>query len=43
LREAHAFGRDAVDIGCREIAAPVARHVGIAEIVGEDEKNIRSR
>jgi hypothetical protein len=42
LREAHALGGDAVDIGRREIAAPIAGEIGIAEIVGENEKNVRS-
>ncbi len=41
LREAHALGGDAVDIGRREIAAAIAGDIGIAEIVGENEQNVR--
>src|SRR5262252_8414986 len=43
LRETHAFGSEMVDVWRREIPAPVARHVGIAKIVGEDEHNVRLR
>jgi hypothetical protein len=42
LREAHSLGGDAVDIGRREIAAAIAGDIGIAEIIGENEKNVRS-
>src|SRR5262249_38347241 len=40
LQETQAFGRKAVDIGGAEITPPVAGHVGIAEIVGEDEQDV---
>jgi hypothetical protein len=42
LREAHSLGGDAIDVGRREIATAIAGHVGIAEVVGENEQNIRS-
>jgi hypothetical protein len=42
LGEAHALGGDAIDIGRGEIAAAVAGNIGIAEIVGENEQNVRS-
>jgi hypothetical protein len=41
LCEAHALGGDAIDIGRGEIAATVAGNIGIAEIVGENEQNVR--
>jgi len=40
LQETQAVGRKAVDIGGAEITPPVAGHVGIAEIVGEDEQDV---
>ncbi len=42
LREANALGSDAIDIGRGEIAAAVARDIGVAEIVGENEENVQS-
>ena len=42
LRKAHALGGDAVDIGRREVAAAIAGDIGIAEVVGENEQNVRS-
>ena len=42
LREAHTLGGDAIDVGRREIAAAVAGDIGIAEVVGENEQNVRS-
>ncbi len=42
LREAHSLGGDAIDIGRCEVAAAIAGNIGIAEIVGENEKNVRS-
>ncbi len=40
LAEAHALGRNAIDIGRAEIPTTVARHVRIAEIVGENEQDV---
>src|SRR5215472_9723588 len=41
LCEAHTFGGNAVDIGGGEIPASIAGDIGITEVVGEDEQNVR--
>src|SRR6516165_5797958 len=40
LREAHAGGGDTVDVGCGEIPPSVTGQIGIAEIVGQNKKNV---
>jgi hypothetical protein len=41
LKEAHSSGGDAVNIGRGEVAASVTGHVGIAEVVGQNEDDVR--
>ena len=41
LKEPGAVGREAIDVRRAEIAPAIARNVGVAEIVGEDENDIR--
>jgi hypothetical protein len=41
LHEADPLGRDAVDVGRGEIAPTVAGQIGIAEIIGKNEQDIR--
>ena len=41
LHEADAIGRDPVDVRRRDIRAAVTGHVGIAEIIGQEEHDVR--
>src|SRR5882724_10227886 len=41
LQKTHALRGQVIDIGCLKIGAAVACHVGIAEIVSENEDNVR--
>ena len=41
LQEAHALGRQAIDVRRADIGTPVARYVGVTEIVGHDEDDVR--
>ena len=41
LREAHAFARQSIDVGCEQFFLSVATEFTPAQIVGQDENNVR--
>src|SRR5262245_12551634 len=41
LSEADAAGGDVVDVRCPQIRAAVASHIGVTEIIGHDEEDVR--
>ena len=43
LQKSHSFGRHTVDVGGRNTLLAIAAKIAVAEVVGQDENNVRAK